>query len=57
MTEYNKVNVKLSDSQLNKIKPGFKNETELTLRMNIKKLYGHKLTDELLSTSMEGTKS
>ena len=57
MTEYNKVNVILSDSQLNKLKPGFRNETELTLRMNIKMFYGHKLPYELLSTTIQGTKS
>ena len=57
MTEYNKVNVKLSDSQLNKLKPGFRNETELLLRMNIKMFYGHKLPYELLSTTIQGTKS
>ena len=32
-TQYNKVNVKLSDSQLNKLKPGIKNGTEVTLNI------------------------
>ena len=36
MVEYNKVNVKLSDSQLNKLKTAVKNQTGTTLRMNIK---------------------
>ena len=36
MVEYNKVNVKLSDSQLNKLKSAVKNQTGVTLRMNIK---------------------
>ena len=31
MVEYNKVNVKLSDSQLNKLKPAVKNETGVAL--------------------------
>ena len=30
MVEYSKVNVKLSDSQLNKIKPAVKNQTGVT---------------------------
>ena len=37
MIEYNKVNVKLSDSQLNKLKIAFKNQTGIALRMNIKR--------------------
>ena len=36
MVEYNKVNVKLSDSQLNKLKTTVKNQTGITLRTNIK---------------------
>ena len=36
MTEYNTVNVKLSDSQLNKPKTAFKNKTRITMKMNIK---------------------
>ena len=36
MVEYNKVNVKLSDSQLHKLKSAVKNQTEVTLKMNIK---------------------
>ena len=36
MIEYNKVNIKLSDSQLNELKSGVKNQTGVTLRMNIK---------------------
>ena len=38
MVEYNKVNVKLSDSQLNKLQTAAKNETGVTLRMNINEL-------------------
>ena len=37
MVEYNKVNVKLSDS-LNKLKTAVKNRQDLTLRMNFKML-------------------
>ena len=36
MVEYNKVDVKLSDSQLNKQKTTVKNQTGVTLRINIK---------------------
>ena len=34
MTQYNSVNVKLSDSQLNKLKSAIKNETEGVLRLS-----------------------
>ena len=36
MREYNKVNVKSLDSQLNRLKSHVKNQTGLILRMNIK---------------------
>ena len=36
MVEYNTVNAKLSDLQLNKLKAAVKDETGATLRMNIK---------------------
>ena len=32
MTQYNRLNVKLSNSQLNKLKSAIKNETEVVLR-------------------------
>ena len=38
MVEYNKVNARLSDVQLNKLKNAVKNRQSLTLRMNIKML-------------------
>ena len=34
MTQYNSLNVKLSDSQLNKLKSAIKNETEGVLRLS-----------------------
>ena len=34
MTQYNSVNVKLSDSQLNKLKPAIENETGVVLRLS-----------------------
>ena len=34
MTQYNSLNVKLSNSQLNKFKSAIKNETEVALRLS-----------------------
>ena len=34
MTQYNTLNVKLSNSQLNKLKSGIKNGTEVTLNLS-----------------------
>ena len=34
MTQYNSLNVKLSNSQVNKLKPAIKNETEVVLRLS-----------------------
>ena len=34
MTQYNTVNVKLSNSQINKLKSGIKNGTEVTLNLS-----------------------
>ena len=34
MTQYNRLNVELSNSQLNKIKSAIKNETEVVLRLS-----------------------
>ena len=56
MVEYNKVNVRLSDSQLNKLKPAIKNQTGATLRMNIKMFNGNNLPHELLLTTRQATK-
>ena len=56
MDEYFKVNVKLSNSQLNKLKTAAKNQTEVTLRMNIKMFNGNNLPDELLLTTRQKTK-
>ena len=56
MVEYNKLNVKLSNSQLNKLKTAAKNRTEVTLRMNIKMFNGNKLPHELLLTTRQKLK-
>ena len=41
MVEYNKANVKLSDSQLNKLKSAVKDQTGVTLRMSMKMFDGN----------------
>ena len=59
MVEWNKVNVKLSDSQLNKLKPAVKNQSGVTLRS-----FSMKMSDrnelphahELLLTARQQTK-
>ena len=56
MVEYNKVNVKLSNSQLNKLKSATKNQTGRTLRINIKMFNGNNLLHELLLTTRQKTK-
>ena len=43
MVEYNRVNVKLSDSQLNELKSVVENQTSVTLRMNINMFEGNNL--------------
>ena len=35
MTQYNSLNVKLSDSKLNKLKSVIKNKTEVVLRLSL----------------------
>ena len=52
MIEYNKVNVKLTDTQLKKLKMAFKNKTGTTLRMS----NGNYLPHELLLTIWQKTK-
>ena len=56
MVEYNKVNAKLSDSQLNKLKSTDKNQTGIALRMNIKMFNENNLPHELSSTRRQKTK-
>ena len=50
MVEYSKVNVKLSDTQLKKLKTAVKNKTGTTLRMSLKTFNGNDLPHELLLT-------
>ena len=56
MVEYNKVNVKLSDTQLKKLKTAFQNKTVTTLRMSLKNFDENDLPHELLSTRRQKTK-
>ena len=56
MGEYNKVNVKLSDTQMRKLKTAVKNKTETTLRMSLKIFDGNDLPRELLLTTRQKTK-
>ena len=44
MTHYNCLNVKLSNSQLNKLKFGIKNETQIVLRLS-SNMIAHKETN------------
>ena len=53
MVECNKINVKLSDTQLKKLKNAVKNQTGTTLRINLKMFNGNNLTHELLLTTRQ----
>ena len=50
------VNVKLTDTQLKKLKTAVKNKTRTTLRMNLKRLDGNDLPHELLLTTRQKAK-
>ena len=56
MVEYSKLNVKLTDTQLKKLKTDFKNKTGTTLRMSFKMLDRNDLPHELLLTTRQKTK-
>ena len=56
MIEYSKVNVKLLDTQLKKLKTAVKNKTGATLRMSLKMLDGSDLSHGLLLTTRQKTK-
>ena len=57
MVEYNKVNVKLTDIQLKRLKSAAKNKTGTTLRMSFKMFDGNDLPHELLLTTGQKTKA
>ena len=56
MVEYSNVNVKLSDTQLKKLKTAVKDKTGTTLRMSLKMFNGKDLPHELLLTTRQKTK-
>ena len=56
MVEYSKVDVKLTDTQLKKLKTTVKNKTGTTLWMNFKMFNGNDLLHELLLTTRQKTK-
>ena len=57
MVEYNKVNVKLTDTQLKILKTVVKNKTGTTLRMSFKMFDGKDLPHELLLTTRQKNKA
>ena len=56
MVEYSQANVKLSDTQLKKLKTVVKNKTGTTLRISLKMFNGNDLSHELLLTTRQKTK-
>ena len=55
MAEYSKVNVKLSGTQLKKVKNAVKNKTGTTLRITLKMFNGNDLPHELSLTTRQKT--
>ena len=56
MIEYTKVNVKLSDSQIKKLKDAVKDNAGTTLQISSKMFDGNDLPHELLLTTRQKTK-
>ena len=56
MVEYTKINVKLTNLQLNKLKKAVKSNDGSTLRIGIKTFNKEDLPDELLLTTRQSTK-
>ena len=56
MVECSKVNVKLSDTKLKKLKTAVKEKTGTTLRVSLKMVNGNGLPHELLLTTKQKTK-
>ena len=55
MVEFNTVNVKLSNSQLSKLKSAVKNKQGTTLRVNARVFNGNSLPHELFLTQRQKT--
>ena len=56
MVEYSKVNIKLLDTQLKKLKTDVTNKTGTTLIINLKMFNGNNLPHELLFTTRQKIK-
>ena len=56
MVEYSKVNVKLSDTQLKKLKTAVEKKAGTFLTINLKMFNGNDLLHELLLTTRQKTK-
>ena len=56
MVEYTKINVKLSDLQIKKLKDAVKDNTGTTLRIDLKRFNENDLPHELLLTTRQKTK-
>ena len=56
MVEYSKINAKLSDTQLKKLKTAVKNKTRTTFKNKLKLLGGNDLPHELLLTTRQKRK-
>ena len=56
MVEYSKVNVRLSNTQLKKLKDAVKDNTGTTLQINLKMFDGNDLPHDLLLTTRQKTK-
>ena len=57
MVEYSNVNVKLSDTQLKKLKAAVKDKTGTTLRISLKMFAKNDLPHELLLTTTQKKQS
>ena len=56
MVNYEEVRVKLTNTQLNKLKSTAKNKTETTLKVTTKNFQDHELSHELFLTTRQTTK-
>ena len=56
MVEYSKINCKLANIQLNKLKKAVKSNEGVSLRLDIKNFNKHELPHEFLLTTRQNTK-
>ena len=56
MVEYSKINCKLTNAQLNKLKKAFKSNEGATLRLGIRNFNKNETPHELLLTTRQNTK-